>query len=64
MLYSRTRGVPGAGIYTILAWPIWYGVCHTKGRSRGGRLLPNSREIVLQQYSVGNADGPGEGKDD
>ena len=40
---------PMLGLYTILLIPIWYGVRHTKGRSRGGRILPNSRAIVLQQ---------------
>jgi len=37
------------GLHTILSLPILYGVWHTKGRSRGGRILPNSRAIVLQQ---------------
>jgi len=37
------------GLNTILLVPILYGVWHTKGRSRGGRILPNSRAIVLQQ---------------
>jgi len=37
------------GLYTILLLPILYGVWHTKGRSRGGRILPNRRAIVLQQ---------------
>jgi len=37
------------GLYTILLLPILYGVWHTKGRSRGGRISPNSRAIVLRQ---------------
>jgi len=39
----------GLGLYTILLLPIWYGVCHTKGGSVGGRILPNSRAIILKQ---------------
>jgi len=38
------------GLYTILLLPILYGVWHTNGRSKGGgRILPNSRAIVLHQ---------------
>jgi len=29
--------------------PIWHGVLHTKGRSRGGRILPNNHAIALHQ---------------
>jgi len=35
-------------LYTISLLPIVYGVCHTKERSRGGRILHSSRAIVLQ----------------
>jgi len=38
-----------AGLYTILLLPILYGVWHTNGRSRRGRILHDSRAIVLQQ---------------
>jgi len=34
-------------LYTILLLPILYGVRHTKGRSRRGRILPKSRSTVL-----------------
>ena len=37
------------GVYTILPLPILSGVWHTNGRSRGGRILPKRRAIVLQQ---------------
>jgi len=37
------------GLYTILSLPILYGAGHTKGRSRGGRILSNSRAIVWLQ---------------
>jgi len=43
-LYER-----GLGLNTILLLPILQGVWHTKGRSREGRILPNSRTIVLHQ---------------
>ena len=36
------------GLYTILLLPIFYDVWHTKRLSRGGRILPNIRAIVLQ----------------
>jgi len=36
------------GLYTILLLPILYGVGHTKARSEGARILPNSRAIVMQ----------------
>jgi len=36
------------GLYTILLLPILYGVWHTSGRSRGGRILHDSRATVLQ----------------
>ena len=36
-------------LYKILLSTILYGVWHTKVRSRWGRIMPNSRAIVLQQ---------------
>ena len=36
------------GLYTLLQSPILHGVWHTKGRSGGGRILRDSRAIVLQ----------------
>jgi len=38
------------GLYTILRLPILYGVWHTQGGRMGGRILPNHRATVLQQY--------------
>jgi len=40
---------PQLALYTILLFPILYGVWHTHRRSHGGRILPFSRAIVLQQ---------------
>ena len=37
------------GLYTILLLPILYCAWQKNGRSRGGRILPSSRAIVLQQ---------------
>jgi len=37
------------GLDTTLLLPILYGVCHTKEGSGGGRIMPNSRAIVLKQ---------------
>jgi len=37
------------GPYTTLLLPMVYGVWHKKESSRGGRIIPNSRAIVLQQ---------------
>jgi len=37
------------GLYTTLLLLVLYGVWHTKGRFEGGRVLPNSRAMVLQQ---------------
>jgi len=45
---AATWPVVWVSLYTILLLPILYGVWHTKERSRGGRILPNSRAIVLQ----------------
>jgi len=36
-------------LYTIFLLPILYGVRHTKGRSRRGRISPKSRATVLLQ---------------
>jgi len=44
---NRARGSYVLGLYTILLLPILYGVWHTNGKSEGGRILPNSRVIVL-----------------
>jgi len=46
---SKNQTHTELGLYTILWLPILYGVWHTKGRSRGGRISPNSCAIVLQQ---------------
>jgi len=45
----RASPVSGLGLNKRLQSPILYGVWHTKGRSRKGRILPNSRAIVLHQ---------------
>ena len=50
------------GLYTLLLLPIVYGLWHTKGRSRGRRILPNSRAKVLQQ--CGQCRRAGRKKDD
>jgi len=41
-------GTDQIGLHTILPLPIWYGVRHTNGGLDGGRILRNSRAIVLQ----------------
>jgi len=48
-LHTGLTLTPRLGLYTILLVAILYGVCHMKGSSRGGRILPSSRAIVLQQ---------------
>jgi len=52
-LAGPARFYPGIvlplSLYTIWLLPILYGVKHTAGGSRGGRILPNSRAIVLRQ---------------
>jgi len=40
------------GLCTILLLTIVYGVWHTKERSRGGRVLPSSRAILLQRCGL------------
>ena len=47
--HNRARGSYVLGLYTILLLPVLYGVWHTNGRSEGGRILPNTRVIVLHQ---------------
>ena len=39
-------------LYTILLLPILFGRWHTDGRSREGRILPNSRAIVMRNATV------------
>ena len=46
-LYIAT-GNQSVDLYTILPSPILYGVWHTRGGSVRGRILRNSRAIVLQ----------------
>jgi len=43
------HSVVRVGLYTILLLPILDGVWHTNGRSRGGRMLRDSRAIVVQK---------------
>jgi len=43
------NGKMGFDLYTILPSPILYGVWHNKEGSVGGRILRNSRVIVMQQ---------------
>jgi len=46
---TKGAGEARIGLYTILLFPILYGVWHTQGGSGGGRVLPNHRAMVLQQ---------------
>jgi len=47
--YRVTPSAMHLGLYTILLLPMLQDAWHTKGRSREGRVLPNSRAIQVQQ---------------